>query len=131
MFSKSMILFQIIEIDKTVEHGDHRTFWKYIKIKVRNCEILSKNRKCGKIMFFCSHEVFAPNWTEISLEFFCLNVSIIFPNRTGIGSEKFWKNPYQKCRTELESVRKKFSKFLGLFFRTELESVRKRTLNKM
>ena len=103
-----MLIFQTIEIDKTIELGDHRKMLKRYKDKCQKLWNIVKNRKCGQIMFFCSHK-------SICLEIFCSNVSIIFPNRTGIGSEKLSTNPYQKCRTELESVRKKFSKFLGFF----------------
>ena len=87
--------------------------------RYKNIEIVKycQKRKMWSNNVFFAHIyiVFAPNWTEIRLEIFCSNVSTIFPNRTRIGSEKFSTNPYQKCRTELESVRKKFAIFLGFF----------------
>ena len=131
MFSKSMILFQTIEIHKTVELGDHRKMLKRYKDIGQKLWNIVKNGKCGQIMFFCSHisicsklnwnqfgifllkckyHFSEPNWNRFGK---VINKSIPkMPNRTGIGSEKVLK-------------------ILRIFFRTELESVRKRTLNKM
>ena len=112
MFSKSIILFQTIE---TVELDDHRNFLKRYKDIGQKLWNTVKNGKCGQIMFFCSHISICSklNWNQFGI--FCSNVSFIFPNRTGVGSEKLSTNSCQKCQTELESVRKKFSKFLGFF----------------
>ena len=131
MFSKSIILFQTIE---TVELDDHRKMLKRYKDIGQKLWNTVKNGKCGQIMFFCSHISICSklNWNQFGI--FLLKCKYYFsepnwsrfgkvinksmpkmPNRIGIGSEKLSKNLYQKYRTELESVRKKFSIFLGFF----------------
>lgn len=64
----------------TVKLGDHRIFLNRFKDTGQKLWYIVKNRKCGQIMFFCSHISISSklNWNQVG------------------------------CRTELESVRKKF-----------------------